>query len=268
MAFVLDDEKETPVWDVVTLFASNINLDEEGKPFFNHNDKVKFYIDNHETYIKPLQDKGIKVLVGLLGNHDEAGLAQLSDLGCQHFAQQIAEVCKTYKLDGVNFDDEYSKAPVANPYLAARNEENAARLMLYTRRAFDEVGLTDALITVYDYGRMYGAAGIDGVDASEYIDIVVADYGLKSYPVGNMTLQQCSGASLEFANGRGGRFNAESFLSGGHGWYMGFALDPNNFDSAVDRLNNDTLGIQKVLGAPVKTPTFYYNALQSERIDL
>ena len=43
----------------------------------------------------------MKVLLGLLGNHDITGLAQLSEQGAKDFAREVAQYCKAYNLDGV-----------------------------------------------------------------------------------------------------------------------------------------------------------------------
>lgn len=52
--------------------------------------------------------------------------------------------------------------------------------------------MPDKLVTVFDWGQMYGVATVDGVDAKEWIDIVVANYGSAAYPIGQMTKKQCS----------------------------------------------------------------------------
>ena len=65
-------------------------------------------LDNSEELLQPLRKKGIKVLLDILGNHDQAGLAGLTDYGCEQFGRELAQICLDYKLDGVGFDDEYS----------------------------------------------------------------------------------------------------------------------------------------------------------------
>src|SRR5699024_5904288 len=68
-----------PFFDVVFLFSSNINYqDETGKVYVYNNSNVQYLLDNREKYIKPLQDKGIKVCMSILGNHDIVGPANLT----------------------------------------------------------------------------------------------------------------------------------------------------------------------------------------------
>ena len=118
------------LWDAVVLFAANINWDAAaGRAYVNCNPNVQFLLDNNETYLQPLRKRGIKVLLGLLGNHDQSGLAQLSEIGARDFAAEVAEYVYAYNLDGVNYDDEYSTSPdLSNPYFASRSQEAAARL--------------------------------------------------------------------------------------------------------------------------------------------
>ena len=108
LSFQLENGKL--IWDVIVLFAANINYDSEaGRPRVQCNPNVQYLLDNNETFLQPLRRRGVKVLLGLLGNHDITGLAQLSDQGAKDFAREIAQYCKAYNLDGVNYDDEYSK---------------------------------------------------------------------------------------------------------------------------------------------------------------
>ncbi|WP_300797233.1 DUF1735 domain-containing protein [uncultured Alistipes sp.] len=241
------------LWDVVVLFAANINWDAEaGRAYVNCNPNVQFLLDNNETYLQPLRKRGIKVLLGLLGNHDQAGLAQLSEIGARDFAAEVAEYVYAYNLDGVNYDDEYSTSPdLSNPYFASRSQEAAARLCYETKQL-----MPDKLVTVFDYGSMYGAESVDGVDADEWIDVVVANYGSRAYPIGNMTNAKCSGISIEFNQGwpSMNSSTAQNILDRNYGWIMGFALAPENFDRSYSMLS----GVETLYGSPLAYPTTFY----------
>lgn len=241
------------LWDVVVLFAANINWDATaGRAYVKCNPNVQYLLDNNETYLQPLRKRGIKVLLGLLGNHDQAGLAQLSEIGARDFAAEVAEYIYAYNLDGVNYDDEYSAGPdLSNPYFAAWGKEAAARLCYETRKA-----MPDKLVTVFAYGAMYGTAEVDGVDADKWIDIVVANYGSTAYPIGDMDYSKCSGASLEFNLGYNSLTDntAQTILNRGYGWFMGFALDPKNFSSSYSRM----AGCKTLYGSPLAYPTIFY----------
>ena len=226
---------------------------EAGRPRVQCNPNVQYLLDNNETFLQPLRRRGVKVLLGLLGNHDITGLAQLSDQGAKDFAREIAQYCKAYNLDGVNYDDEYSNYPdLNNPSLTTPSTAAAARLCYESKLA-----MPDKLVTVFAYGQMYGVATVDGVDASEWIDIVVPNYGSSAYPIGNMTKKQCAGIAMEFNLGGGSSLTpstARSLMNNGYGWYMGFAPSPDNYYSIFRRLD----GAETLYGSPLKDPTVFY----------
>src|SRR4051794_2107373 len=64
------------VFDIGVIFAANINYDTAKKAaylYFNPN--VQRVLDNVNTEVRPLQAKGIKVMLSILGNHQGAGFA-------------------------------------------------------------------------------------------------------------------------------------------------------------------------------------------------
>lgn len=247
------------LWDVVVLFAANINKDPDtGMPRVTCNDNVQFLLDNNEEFLQPLRKHGIKVLLGLLGNHDETGLAQLSDMGAKYFAAEVASYCERYNLDGVNYDDEYSKLPdLSNPALAPSGYDRAARLCYETRLA-----MPDKLVTVFSYGHM-GHTGfpteIEGKPIREWVDIVVPNYGGRADAHGSLTNKECAYFAMELASGGGGDFTkdkAEGLLNGGYGWFMGFAPNPKNYQKVFSRLRQG--GAETLYGSELLEPTIYY----------
>lgn len=246
------------IWDVVVLFAANINHHaEEDRPYIQCNPNVQFLLDNNETYLQPLRKRGIKVLLGILGNHDQAGVAQLSEKGAKIFAAEVAHYCEAYNLDGVNYDDEYSTYPdTSHPCYAQPGGAAAARLCYETKQA-----MPDKLVTVFSYGYMslYSMSSvIDDTDIARWCDVAVANYGGTTAPAGEMTMKACSGCSTEFNLGGGSSLTASranTLLSEGYGWFMGFALNPEKgFISQLNRIS----GVETLYGSPLKTPTVYY----------
>lgn len=104
--YTLSDGK--PFFDIVSIFAANINLDAEGMPYIHCNDQVAFVLDHADEIIRPLQEKGIKVHLSILGNHDDAGMRSLSAEGAEAFAKELKMYADIYGFDGFDFDDEYS----------------------------------------------------------------------------------------------------------------------------------------------------------------
>ena len=83
LEFVLKDSGKL-FFDDIILFSANINYNAEtGRVYVLNNPNVQFLLDNNEQFLQPLRKRGMKVILGILGNHDAAGVAQLSDMGCQ-----------------------------------------------------------------------------------------------------------------------------------------------------------------------------------------
>lgn len=96
--------------DIVELFAANVHMDDNGDPCLYLNDKLTNVLENGgvDTYIRPLQQKGIKVVLTTLGDWQNIGVANMTDSQAQKFAEILAFVVDEYGLDGIGFDDEYS----------------------------------------------------------------------------------------------------------------------------------------------------------------
>lgn len=95
-----------PFYDVEILFAANIHADADLCLSFNYN--LNQIMGNVNKYPPP-QARGIKVLLGVLGDHKGNGVSNLTPAQATMFAQILAYEVETYGLDGVDFDDEYSK---------------------------------------------------------------------------------------------------------------------------------------------------------------
>jgi hypothetical protein len=104
--------------DYVVLFASNIRnrncaLESEphgctrNGPHIHHNQNNRHIFVNASKYIKPLQDKGIKVLMGILPDHDGITLGTMNDAERTAFVTTVMQDVEAYGLDGVDLDDEW-----------------------------------------------------------------------------------------------------------------------------------------------------------------
>lgn len=245
----------------LVLFAANINYDrEKGEVYIYTNPQVTYILAHNEEVLQPLRKHGIKVILGLLGNHDEAGLAQLSEIGARDFAQKIAAMCSAYKLDGVNFDDEYSNSPdLSNPLFASHSREAGSRLMFETKKA-----MPDKYVTTFQYGSMGGSDYVDGIPAGSWLDIAVANYCGRGKPHEGMTLANCSGQSTEMA--RGGSISvsdAQSIANSEYGYYMVFAPWAANRQGNKNQFNSLSNLAEGLYGSRLVTPEVYYPATQS-----
>ncbi len=247
--------------DYLCLFAYNINYDKEkGEVYCFANPQCQYILDHYDEMIKPLRERGVKVLIGLLGNHDEAGLAQLSEIGAKDFAQKLAALCYGYGFDGVNFDDEYSNGPdLSSPLFAPHSTEAGSRLMFETKKA-----MPDLLVTTFQYGSMGGSDYMDGIPAGEWLDIAVANYGGAGSPRQGMTHANCSASSIEFA--RGGSISVDSakgWAASDYGYVMIFAPWAANNQGNSSQFNSLSNLAEGLLGSRLKTPDYYWPQTKS-----
>ena len=258
-------------FDYVVLFAGNINYDPaENRVFFSRNREVQFLLDNNEAYLQPLRACGIKVIMGVLGNHDDSGLGQLSDPAARDFAAELAAYCRTYDLDGVCFDDEYSNTnpDTTNPLFTRPSMAAAARLLYETKKAMPE-----KTVMVYYLGNITPSLpAVDGLDPGYFVDIAVADYSTiapAATPLKGMPLKNCSGASIELNLLRGDwtTATARKQKAAGYGHYMFFSLNPNNYAmrGQVTMVRNVAAGLYD---ETLDQVTHYYEKESTERLEL
>lgn len=222
-------EDGTPFFDYVVLFAYNINYNaDEDRVYLHSNPNCQALLDNSETFIQPLRRKGIKVLMGLLGNHDAAGLAQLSDWGASEFAKEVAAAIKQYGMDGVNLDDEYSSSPISgNKWFTTHSAAAGSRLCYELKKEMKAAGCDNSIVGIFNWGALYSMPSVDGMDPSEFIDQCIGNYGSIGTISGNMTKKWATGGSYECNNGQyATESSARSAKDSGYGFLMYFNPDP------------------------------------------
>lgn len=247
-------------FDDVILFSSNINYNAAtGRVHVFNNPNIQNLLNNSDKLIQPLRRKGIKVFLSLLGNHDPAGLKQLSDLGIEMFVKDVKAMVDLYQLDGVAFDDEYSKPPLNNhPLFSPKSNTQLSRLVYECHKA-----MPDKQMMLYYFNGIYAhyMEPVDGVAPGDYVDYVVPDYPAGSAaPVAGMGLDRCAGASIELAYNRGNasETHARNKRNAGYGYYMFFSLNPANyfdFKNQYGRMNSVSKGLFEQEIVP---PTHYY----------
>lgn len=160
-------------YDAVMLFAANINYNAEtGRVYVHFNENVSAILANRDHYLQPLQDRGIKVYLSILGNHDRANVNNLADETARYYAQEIKSICDVYKLDGVFYNSEYGK-PIypAPPGFVSPSTAAAARLFYEVKKLQPE---RDNIIYTYDFGSL---PTVDGAQPGEYMDFIWTNYG-------------------------------------------------------------------------------------------
>jgi len=95
------------VFSFAVIFAANINADANGNAVLYFNPQVQSTLTSGN--IAYLQSLGIKVLLTVLGNHENAGWGCFTNYAmADSFAVQCAHAVTQYGLDGIDIDDEYS----------------------------------------------------------------------------------------------------------------------------------------------------------------
>lgn len=161
--------------DIVELFASNLQkrtVNGVIQPVLKLNDRMVRVLEpdpsaptttGYHKYVKPLQQKGIKVLLTVLGNWDGISVASMNDTQTTQFAQILAYVVDRYGLDGIGFDDEYS---------GATSFINGSYGSLISK--LHNLLPSNKLITVFEWGN-YGANQIN------YSQGTLIDYAYHGY---------------------------------------------------------------------------------------
>ncbi|MBK6046190.1 endo-beta-N-acetylglucosaminidase H [Streptomyces sp. MBT55] len=153
------------VFDVAVIFAANINYDTGTKKATLHfNENVQRVLDNAATEIRPLQNKGIKVVLSVLGNHQGAGFANFpSQQAAADYAGLLSDAVTRYGLDGIDFDDEY--AEYGKNGTGQPNDSSFVHLVSALRS-----NLPDKIISLYNIGPAAGRLSYGGVDLATVFD--------------------------------------------------------------------------------------------------
>ena len=174
--YTMENSKK-PFFDIVNVFAANIRLNEEGKPYVHCNPQVTFVLENADKLIRPLQQKGIKVHLTILGDHTPAGMRSLGDEAAKDFAKELKSYVDIYGFDGISFDDEGSNYEQVggHPGLVVPSQEQYSRLIYECRQI-----MPDKQIGVYwckqengEPSINYPLGEIEGKDVNDLLDYTV-----------------------------------------------------------------------------------------------
>ncbi|WP_424216848.1 endo-beta-N-acetylglucosaminidase H (plasmid) [Streptomyces sp. BI20] len=227
-------------FDIAVIFAANINYDTAKKSAYLHfNENVQRVLDNAATQIRPLQAKGIKVVLSVLGNHEGAGFANFPDqAAAAGFARQLSDTVTRYGLDGVDFDDEY--AEYGKNGTGAPNASSFVHLVTALR-----ANLPNKLITLYNIGPAAARLSYGGVNLASTFDHAWNPYyGQWNVPNLGMPKSKLSPAAVEI--GRTSTTTAASFtkrtVSEGYGVYLTYNLDGADRSAYVSSFTRELYG--------------------------
>lgn len=244
------------VFDIGIIFAANINYDGSNAQLY-FNPQVQSVLNNAATQIAPLQAKGIKVLLSILGNHQGAGIANFpSQQAAAAFATQLTNAVNTYGLDGIDFDDEYADygtngtaQPNASsfPYLvqALRNDlPNEIISLYFIGPATDSLsynGIVVGDLINYSWNPYYGSWGVPDVPGLSAAHLAPAAIDIQG-------TDSSTAASL-----------AQQTVSSGYGVYNTYNLPDTDVSQYVSSFTQALYGSAAVYGSSSGGGSAVYN---------
>jgi hypothetical protein len=212
-------DTQQPFFSVTSIFAGNINGSDPNQPVIYFNDHVVATLQSSQVH--NLQKQGIKVLMTLLGNHQNAGWACMTDeRAAKKFARKIVAMVNQYELDGVDIDDEYSTCATNNysMIMLAKAIKSNPRFKgkLLTKALFSDADYFQSsykghrLAEYLDYGweMTYSSSNFDG-RLSVYLQngmtadqLMIGGWASTSYPdpyqIGQYTVKKSLAGSMVY----------------------------------------------------------------------
>ena len=146
------------VFSFAVIFAANINVDANGNAVLYYNPQVQSTLTSGN--IAYLQSLGIKVLLTVLGNHENAGWGCFTTYAmADSFAVQCAKAVTQYGLNGIDIDDEYSTCTT-----------NTSSLVLAVSALRAELGTSKYITKALFDDTQYFSATYNGKKAGDILD--------------------------------------------------------------------------------------------------
>ncbi len=228
----------SPVIDVAVIFAANINYDGSAA-YLHFNENVQAVLDDVAGQVRPLQQKGIKVLLSVLGNHQGAGFANFGDqAAAAAFAQELADAVDQYGLDGIDFDDEY--ADYGQNGTGQPNDSSFVHLVSALRTK-----LPDKLITLYDIGPASDRLSYDGQSIADTFDYAWNPYyGTWSVPSGPSDRSRLSPAAVSYTATDAGLAAslAQRTVDEGYGVFLTYNLTESDTSAYLSGITDKLYG--------------------------
>jgi hypothetical protein len=232
------------VFDVAVIFAANINYNTATKSAYLYNNpNVQRTLDNAATEIRPLQAKGIKVMLSILGNHQGAGFANFpSQSAANAFAKQLSDTVAKYGLDGIDFDDEY--AEYGNNGTGQPNASSFVYLVTALRNY-----LPTKLISLYNIGPAASRLTYNGVSVDSKFNYAWNPYyGSWGVPSIKLPKSGLSPAAIEIGATATSTATslAQRTVSEGYGVYLTYNLDAADRHTYISSFTNALYGSSAV----------------------
>ncbi|MBP1300859.1 MULTISPECIES: endo-beta-N-acetylglucosaminidase H [unclassified Curtobacterium] len=227
-------------FDVAIIFAANINRDADGNAVLYANENVQRTLDDAATQIRPLQAKGIKVSLSILGNHQGTGIANFpTQAAAEDFAAQVSATVAEYGLDGVDLDDEYSD--YGTDGTPQPNQQSIGWLVSALR-----ADMPDKLVSFYDIGPASDALSSSSSAIGSQLDYAWNPYyGTYSAPsIPGLGKDRLSAAAVDIQNTPQSTAVslAQRSKADGYGVFMTYNLPDGDVSSYVSGFTNVLYG--------------------------
>ncbi|SLN01859.1 Endo-beta-N-acetylglucosaminidase H precursor [Corynebacterium xerosis] len=237
--YTLDDG--SPAFDIAVIFAANINYDGE-RAYLHLNENVQHLLDNVDTYVRPLQEKGIKVVLSILGNHQGAGFANFPDAeAADRFAQEVTALVRRYGLDGVDLDDEWSEYGKNGT-----GQPNAFSFVNFVESLRKR--LPNRLITFYVIGPSAERQEFEGRRVGDLVDYAWNPYygSFLDFPVPGLPRSQYGAAAVDLGSSTTSpelvRDLARRTADGGYGAFVTYQLQAGDQTELVSAMTEPLYG--------------------------
>ncbi len=213
-------------------------------------------MNNRATTIQPVQARGTKVLLSILGNHQGAGICNFpSQAAAQAFAQLLANAVNTYGLDGIDFDDEYSDYGVNGT-----GQPNASSFV-YLVTALRAL-MPNKIISFYYYGPAASRLSYNGVTVGSKVNYSWnAIYGSFSVPdVPGLTAANLGPAAVNITSTSSSTAAslATQTVNGNYGIYLTYNLPNNDVSTYLSSFSNVLYGQPAVYNGGGATGVKFY----------
>ena len=157
-----------PFYNVVMFNKVRINERPGWNVYLGWDRGMQKVFDNPETYIRPLQEQGIKVLLTVTGYQVNGwGFANMNDNQAIGITDELVELVATYGFDGIEVEDEWTQYGANNCPMPNVNSFTVFLRMLRAKLPADKI------ISLKDTGHTYdlkpeAVASVDYVWNSYY----------------------------------------------------------------------------------------------------
>lgn len=234
-------EDGSPAFDIAVIFAANINYDRE-RAYLHLNENVQHLLDDVDTYVRPLQDMGIKVVLSILGNHQGAGLANFPDAeAADRFAHEVTTLVRRYGLDGVDLDDEWSE--YGKNGTGMPNDFSFVTFVESLRKR-----LPNRLITFYVIGPSAERQEFEGRRVGDMVDYAWNPYygSFRDFSVPGLPRSQYGAAAVDLGSSATSpelvRELAQRTADGGYGAFVTYQLQTGDQSELVSAMTEPLYG--------------------------